>query len=106
VGLVWSGYMERIWNGAGERVRPSVFRGRFHVFQTCVVSHGFKTHDISFVSTELHPRLFTPCHCVLLCLIKPMLGNRYIPGVSARASQGSMYPRLRIANAPPHHDFP
>jgi len=32
------------------------------------------------------------CHntneCVLLCFIKPILGNRYGPGVSSRASQG------------------
>jgi len=26
--------------------------------------------------------------CVLLCFIKPILGNRYGPGVSSRASQG------------------
>jgi len=28
------------------------------------------------------------CVCVLLCFIKPILGNRYGPGVSSRASQG------------------
>ena len=38
VGLVWSGYMERMWNGAGQRVRPSVFRVHFRAVQACVVS--------------------------------------------------------------------
>ena len=56
MGLVWSGYMERMWNGAGQRVWPSIFRGRFRAFRACVVSH-----DFSFVSIKLHPCLFTPC---------------------------------------------
>ena len=61
MGLVWSGYMERMWNGTGQRVRPLVFRGRFRASWACVVSHDFKTHEFSFVSVELHPRLFSPC---------------------------------------------
>jgi len=31
--------------------------------------------------------------CLLLCFIKPILGNRYGPGVSSQTSQGSTYPR-------------
>ena len=35
---MWSGYMERMWNGAGQRVRPSVLRGHFRTLRACVVS--------------------------------------------------------------------
>ena len=60
IGLVWYAYMERMWNGAGQRRRPSVFRSRFRAFRARVVSTQ-KTHDFSFVNVEWHPRLFTPC---------------------------------------------
>jgi len=72
VGLVWSGYMESIWNGVGQRVRPSVFwtvcfSWLFsRISSLCGFAHSifglvWKTHDFSFVSIELHPRLFAPC---------------------------------------------
>jgi len=44
--------------------------------------------------------------CVFLCYIKLILGNRYGPGVSSRASQGSAHPRLKIADVPTHPDLP
>ena len=44
--------------------------------------------------------------CVLLCFIEPILGNRYGPGVSLRASQWGTHPRLKIADLPPHPVLP
>ena len=69
MGLVRSGYMDRMRNDTGQRVRPLTSRGRFRVFRTCVLSRSFsrisdlcmETHNFGFVSAELHPRLFTPC---------------------------------------------
>jgi len=52
------------------------------------------------------PRTFQPC--VLLCFIKQILGNQCrVPGfLSSRASQERTYPRLKIADAPPHSNLP
>ena len=48
MGLVWSGYMEGMWNGAGQRVRPSIFRVRFRALRAYVVPKiMWKTHDFS-----------------------------------------------------------
>ena len=44
--------------------------------------------------------------CVLLCFIRLILGNRYGPRVSLRASQGGTHPRFRIANILPHPVLP
>jgi len=56
--------------------------------------------EYSFSRADWEPAVEkTPC--VLLCFIKPILGNRYGPGVSSRASQGSTNKRWRIAHAPP-----
>jgi len=43
-----------------------------------------------------------PLVCVLLCFIKPILGNYYGLGVYSWASQGSTQPQLRIVYVPPH----
>jgi len=40
MGLVWFGYMDRMWNDAGQRLWPLTFRGRFRAFRACVVPYG------------------------------------------------------------------
>ena len=56
MGLVWSGYMNRMWNGNGQRVRPLIFSWSFsRILGLCGL---METNDFSFVSVELHPRLF------------------------------------------------
>ena len=40
--------MEGMWNGAGQRVRPSIFRVRFRALRAYVVPKiMWKTHDFS-----------------------------------------------------------
>jgi len=55
MGLVWSGYMDTMWNDTCQTLWQLNFRGCFRAFCARV-----ETHNFGFVSAELHPRLFTP----------------------------------------------
>ena len=56
---------------------------------------------VSFGSLTIKESAVEKIPCVLLCFVKPILGNCYGPGVSSRTSQARRNPRLRIAHAPP-----
>jgi len=55
---------------------------------------------------EEYIRLQIYCGSVLLCFMKPILGNHDGPGNSWQKSQGGTHPRMRIADVPPHLVLP
>jgi len=84
-------------HSACQLVRVGILYGSLAVSIACVWQTGFKQAEDQIKSEKIEN---------LSHFMRPILGNRYGPGVSSQVSQGSTYPRLRISDVPPDPDLP